>query len=338
LAVEEKYISLEGIDLIDFSGFHEKKIELIRERFHSNITLRGEKVYLRGEQEEVAQLETIFKELMLLQKRQGKITESDINLILELVTGSRDIDLEKRFGVKKEELDDIILVEKNDFIKPKTLGQREFYYKTRNNEIIFVIGPAGTGKTYLSVAIALASLKSKRVNRIILSRPAVEAGESLGFLPGDLSEKVNPYLKPLFDALEDMIPMEKLRGYFEKNIIEIIPLAYMRGRTLNNAFLILDEAQNSTALQMKMFLTRLGVNSKAIITGDITQIDLPSRQTSGLVQIQEILRHIDGVEFVYLTKKDVVRHKLVKDIIDAYEKYSDANNKLNGDNGKEDIQ
>jgi phosphate starvation-inducible PhoH-like protein len=338
LAVEEKYISLEGIDLIDFSGFHEKKIELIRERFHSNITLRGEKVYLRGEQEEVAQLETIFKELMLLQKRQGKITESDINLILELVTGSRDIDLEKRFGVKKEELDDIILVEKNDFIKPKTLGQREFYYKTRNNEIIFVIGPAGTGKTYLSVAIALASLKSKRVNRIILSRPAVEAGESLGFLPGDLSEKVNPYLKPLFDALEDMIPMEKLRGYFEKNIIEIIPLAYMRGRTLNNAFLILDEAQNSTALQMKMFLTRLGVNSKAIITGDITQIDLPSRQTSGLVQIQEILRHIEGVEFVYLTKKDVVRHKLVKDIIDAYEKYSDANNKSNGDNGKEDIQ
>ena len=335
MPVEEKYISLEGVDLIDFSGFNEKNIELIRERFHSNITIRGEIVYLRGEQDEIAQLETIFKELVLLQKRQGKITESDINLILELVTGSKDVDLEKKFGIKKEELDDVILVEKNDFVKPKTIGQRDFYYKTKNNEIVFVIGPAGTGKTYLSVAIALASLKSKRVNRIILSRPAVEAGESLGFLPGDLSEKVNPYLKPLFDALEDMIPIEKLRSYFEKNIIEIIPLAYMRGRTLNNAFLILDEAQNTTALQMKMFLTRLGINSKAIITGDITQIDLPSRQTSGLVQIQNILQHIDGVEFVYLTKKDVVRHKLVKDIINAYEKFSNGNNKKAEEEDKE---
>ena len=337
MPVEEKYISLEGVDLVNFSGFNEKNIDFIRDRFHSNITMRGEMVHLKGEQEEIAQLETIFKELVLLQKRQGKITDSDINLILELVTGSKDVDLEKRFGLKREELDDVILVEKNDFIKPKTIGQRDFYYKTKNNEIVFVIGPAGTGKTYLSVAIALASLKSKRVNRIILSRPAVEAGESLGFLPGDLSEKVNPYLKPLFDALEDMIPIDKLRSYFEKNIIEIIPLAYMRGRTLNNAFLILDEAQNTTALQMKMFLTRLGVNSKAIITGDITQIDLPTRHTSGLVQIQEILHHIDGVEFVYLTKKDVVRHKLVKDIINAYEKFSSDNNKKTEENEKENL-
>jgi phosphate starvation-inducible PhoH-like protein len=274
---------------------------------------------------------------MLLQKRQGKITQSDISLIIDLVTESKEVDLEKKLGVKKEELDDIILVDRNDFVKPKTIGQRDFFRQTQTNEIVFVIGPAGTGKTYLSVAIALASLKSKKVNRIILSRPAVEAGESLGFLPGDLSEKVNPYLKPLFDALEDMVPREKLRAYFEKNILEIIPLAYMRGRTLNNAFLILDEAQNSTALQMKMFLTRLGINSRAIITGDITQIDLPSRQTSGLVQIQQILQHIEGVSFVYLGKRDVVRHRLVKDIINAYESFTSENNKRT-DNNKESEQ
>jgi len=326
LALEEKTITLEGVDLINLAGFNDKNIDLVREKFESSVTLRGEMVSIKGETDEVAQIETIFKELTFLQKRQGKITEGDVNLIIELVTGSQEADLEKRVGIKREELDEFILVDKNDFVKPKTVGQREFYNNTKSNEIVFVIGPAGTGKTYLSVAIALASLRSKKVNRIVLSRPAVEAGESLGFLPGDLSEKVDPYLKPLLDALEDMVPREKLKSYFERNTIEIIPLAYMRGRTLNNAFLILDEAQNSTALQMKMFLTRLGVNSKAIITGDITQIDLPTRQTSGLVQIQNILKNIDGVGFSYLDKKDVVRHKLVKDIIKAYEEFSNGNN------------
>jgi phosphate starvation-inducible PhoH-like protein len=334
LPAEEKNITLEGIDLVNLAGFNEKNIDLIRDSFNSTITLRGEHLSLKGEPEELDQLETIFKELTFLQKRQGKITEGDINLIIQLVTGSQESDLEKKVGIKREELDDVILVDRNDFVKPKTLGQREFYNQTKNNEIVFVIGPAGTGKTYLSVAIALASLKSKKVSRIILARPAVEAGESLGFLPGDLSEKVDPYLKPLLDALEDMIPHDKLRAYFEKNIIEIVPLAYMRGRTLNNAFLILDEAQNSTALQMKMFLTRLGVSSRAIITGDITQIDLPSRQASGLVQIQNILKHIDGVQFVYLDKKDVVRHKLVKDIIKAYEDFSNGNNNKGEENNK----
>ena len=334
MPAEEKNITLEGIDLVNLAGFNEKNIDLIREKFHSTITLRGEHLSLKGEPEELDQLETIFKELTFLQKRQGKITEGDVNLIIQLVTGSQESDLEKKVGIKRDELDDVILVDRNDFVKPKTLGQREFYIQTKNNEIVFVIGPAGTGKTYLSVAIALASLKSKKVSRIILARPAVEAGESLGFLPGDLSEKVDPYLKPLLDALEDMVPREKLRSYFEKNIIEIVPLAYMRGRTLNNAFLILDEAQNSTALQMKMFLTRLGVSSRAIITGDITQIDLPSRQASGLVQIQNILKHIDGVQFVYLDKKDVVRHRLVKDIIKAYEDFSNGNNNKNEENNK----
>lgn len=345
MAKEEKNLILEGVDLVNFSGFNEKNIELIREHFKSNITVRGETVHLKGEEVEIAQIETIIKELMLLQKRQGKITEGDVNLIIELVTGSQEAALEKKVGARRNEIDDIILAGKNDFVKPKTLGQLEFFRNSQTNEIVFVIGPAGTGKTYLAVAIALAALKAKKINRILLSRPAVEAGESLGFLPGDLSEKVNPYLKPLFDALEDMVPIEKLKTYFERNIIEIIPLAYMRGRTLNNAFLILDEAQNATALQMKMFLTRLGINSKAIITGDITQIDLPSRQTSGLVQIQNILMNIDGVAFVYLGKKDVVRHRLVKDIINAYEVYTakpngdseknqpDGNNK--NENGKE---
>jgi phosphate starvation-inducible PhoH-like protein len=325
LASEEKYLTLEGIDLMNFGGINDRNIDKIRGHFKSNITLRGEKLTLKGEGEELAQLETIFKELMHLQKRQGKITESDVNLIIELVKGSQVAAQEKKLGIKTEELDDIILVDRNDFVKPKTMGQRELFLKTQQNEIVFAIGPAGTGKTYLSVAIALAALRAKKVNRIILSRPAVEAGESLGFLPGDLSEKVNPYLKPLYDALEDMVPMDRLKYYFERNVIEIIPLAYMRGRTLNNAFMILDEAQNSTALQMKMFLTRLGVNSNAIITGDITQIDLPSKQASGLVQIQNILQGVDGIGFIYLGKKDVVRHKLVKDIINAYENFSASN-------------
>lgn len=194
--------------------------------------------------------------------------------------------------------------------------------QVKQNDIVFAIGPAGTGKTYLAVAFAVASLKNKEINKIILARPAVEAGESLGYLPGDLSEKIDPYLRPLFDALEDMIPHDKLKTYFERNVIEIVPLAYMRGRTLNNAFVILDEAQNSTSMQMKMFLTRLGVNSKAIITGDDTQIDLPGREVSGLIEIQRILKGIDDIAFVYFKKTDVVRHKLVKDIINAYEKYN----------------
>jgi len=321
---EEKNIFLEAVDLAELAGINEKNIETIRSAFTVLISLRGEKLFLKGEPEELAQVETIFKELAHLQKRQGKITEGDVNLIIELVKGSQESLLEKSTGIRPGDLDDVILVDKNDFVKPKSLGQRELFRQTQTSEIVFVIGPAGTGKTYLSVAIGLAALKTKKVNRILLSRPAVEAGESLGFLPGDLSEKVNPYLKPLFDALEDMVPVERLRYYFEKNIIEIVPLAYMRGRTLNNAFMILDEAQNTSALQMKMFLTRLGVNSRAIITGDITQIDLPPKQTSGLVQIQSILQGVDGIGFVYLGKKDVVRHRLVKDIINAYENFSNG--------------
>ena len=219
-----------------------------------------------------------------------------------------------------------ILFTKNSIIKAKTATQRHYVEKAQKNDIIFAIGPAGTGKTYLAVAMAVASLKNNEVSKITLARPAVEAGESLGFLPGDMAQKIDPYLRPLYDALEDMLPSEKLRLYLERRVIEIVPLAYMRGRTLNNAFVILDEAQNATSTQMKMFLTRLGHNSKAIVTGDITQIDLPAKATSGLVQIQDVLKKIDGIDFVYFNKKDVVRHRLVKDIIDAYHKYGEKEN------------
>jgi phosphate starvation-inducible PhoH-like protein len=208
-------------------------------------------------------------------------------------------------------------------IKPRTIGQKNYIRAIEGYDIVFSIGPAGTGKTYLGVAMAVSALKQKMVGRVILVRPAVEAGESLGFLPGDIRAKVDPYLRPVYDALHDMLSAEKIRKLMEMGIIEIVPLAFMRGRTLNNSFVILDEAQNTTVAQMKMFLTRLGVNSKAVITGDITQIDLEDKKASGLVQIQKILEGVEGIEFIYLTEKDVVRHPLVQEIIKAYQRYED---------------
>jgi phosphate starvation-inducible PhoH-like protein len=284
--------------------------------------LRGDSVILKGNEDELEVLEKIFSELLFLINRQGNINVNDIKLVTELIGEKDNNYFRKKFGISANEIENIILFKNNDYIKPKTPTQIEYFKRVKENDIIFAIGPAGTGKTYLGVAFGIDSLKKKQVNKIVLSRPAVEAGESLGFLPGDLSEKIDPYLKPLYDALEDMIPLEKLKSYIEKNIIEIVPLAYMRGRTLNNSFVILDEAQNASTIQMKMFLTRLGPNSKAIITGDITQIDLPKKENSGLVQIQKILKGIDDISFVYFNKSDVVRHKLVKDIIEAYEKYN----------------
>ena len=245
----------------------------------------------------------------------GKLLERDVETILDLTIDGKEI-------ISEQEFDKIILYTKNDVIKAKTPGQVKYLETAIKNDICFAIGPAGTGKTYLAVAFAVNALKKGIVNKITLARPAVEAGENLGFLPGDFREKIDPYLRPLYDALDDMIPSEKLKGYLEKKTIEIVPLAYMRGRTLNNAFVILDEAQNATDTQMKMFLTRLGANSKAIVTGDITQIDLPAKSISGLIQAKEILQGIQGVGFVYFEKADVVRHKLVKDIINAYEKFN----------------
>jgi len=325
LRKSEKILSLSGVDLLNFTGFNEEKLNIIKDAFESTIVIRGETLILKGEQEEIETIEKIFNELIFLQKRQGEISKEDVQLVVDLVNSDdrKTNNFKEKYGVSNSEIKDIILFKKTDFVRPKTPTQIEYYKEIQNNDIVFAIGPAGTGKTYLAVAFAVAALKNKQANKIILTRPAVEAGENLGFLPGDLSEKIDPYLRPLYDALGDMIPNEKLKSYVDRNIIEVIPLAYMRGRTLNNSFVILDEAQNSTTMQMKMFLTRLGVNSKAIITGDVTQIDLLKKEYSGLVQIQEILKNIKDISFVYFNKTDVVRHKLVMDIIDAYEKYND---------------
>ena len=315
----EKKIVLDNVDMLSLLGMNDSNLKIIEDRFNASITVRGENVFLKGVIEEVEGIEKIFKEMVYVLNTSGKLTEDDIVTIMNLTIEGKEI-------IDEHEYDSIVLYTKHDVIKAKTSGQRKYVEEANKNDICFAIGPAGTGKTYLAVASAISSLKKGTVKRIILARPAVEAGESLGFLPGDFREKIDPYLKPLYDALDDMIPSEKLRSYLEKGIVEIVPLAYMRGRTLNNAFVILDEAQNATAMQMKMFLTRLGANSKAIVTGDITQIDLPPKQVSGLVQARDILSNIKGVSFVYFDRSDVVRHRLVKDIIDAYDKFN-GNNK-----------
>jgi phosphate starvation-inducible PhoH-like protein len=315
----EKIINLEGIDLISLLGFNDVNIKPLEERFSSSITFRGDKAYLKGVQEEVGSVEKVIKEMIYVLNTSGKLETSDVQTIIDLTFQGKEI-------VSEKEIENVILYTKKDVIKAKTPTQAEYFESVKKNDICFAIGPAGTGKTYLAVAFAVAALKKGIVQKIVLARPAVEAGESLGFLPGDFREKIDPYLKPLYDSLQDMLPSDQLRKYIENSVIEIVPLAYMRGRTLNNAYVILDEAQNSTTMQMKMFLTRLGPNSKSIITGDITQIDLPNRTVSGLVEVQKILSNISGIDFIYFSKKDVVRHKLVKDIIDAYE------NHLNGKN------
>ena len=318
----EKTIPLNGIDLLNFTGLNDEKLNLLKDYFDSIIVLRGDNVIIKGEEKEVDTIERVLNEMIFLQKRQGSISVDDIKLVLDLVDRKDEDGFKANSKLpKSEEISNIILFRKDDYIKPRTKTQIEYAQKVKENDIVFAIGPAGTGKTYLAVAFAVAELKNKTVKKIVLTRPAVEAGESLGFLPGDLSEKVDPYLRPLYDALDEMLPFEKLKSYLERNIVEVIPLAYMRGRTLNNAFVILDEAQNTSDTQMKMFLTRLGANSRAIVTGDVTQIDLPKRDISGLVQIQEVLKDIEGISFVQFNKGDVVRHRLVKDIIEAYEKY-----------------
>jgi phosphate starvation-inducible protein PhoH and related proteins len=283
-----------------------------------------------GPDEEVESIKEIVNELISVAKRNGQIYPRDIITLLALAdrSESRQSKSSRSDIPFKHDTGDIILhTHTGEAVSAKTEGQRNIVKASESNDILFAIGPAGTGKTYTSVALAVRALKDRRVKRIILARPAVEAGENLGFLPGDLKEKIDPYLRPLYDALEEMIEFDKLEFQLAKNVIEIAPLAYMRGRTLNNAFVILDEAQNATNTQMKMFLTRIGFNSRAIITGDITQTDLPKKQESGLISIQNILQDIEGISFVYLDQSDVVRHKLVRDIIDAYEKFENKNEK-----------
>jgi phosphate starvation-inducible PhoH-like protein len=324
--VVEKKIRLDGVDTFGLLGLNDANLQILENRFDANIFVRGGSLTLRGNQAELEQIERVIKELIFLLNKNGSLSTNDVETVIDLVTANGDPALPKAVAasLSRDELDAVILYTKNQIIRAKTPGQREYLKAMRKNDIVFAVGPAGTGKTYMAVALAVASLKNNEITKIVLTRPAVEAGESLGFLPGDLKEKIDPYLRPLYDALDDMIPGEKLRTYLEKRVIEIAPLAYMRGRTLNNAFVILDEAQNASAMQMKMFLTRLGPNSRAIITGDVTQIDLPSKSASGLVQIQEVLKGVEGIAFVYFDRNDVVRHRLVKDIIDAYDKYQNG--------------
>ena len=321
----------EGVDMLRLLGLNDANLHILEDKFDANITVRGNDITFRGDQTQIDQLEKIFKELIYILNKNSELSVNDIDTIIDLVKVNGEGTLPKNIAASmtSDEIDSVVLYTRNGILRAKTHGQREYIRQIRKNDIVFAIGPAGTGKTYLAVAMAVAALKNREIVKIILARPAVEAGESLGFLPGDLKEKVDPYLRPLYDALDDMIPPDKLKTYVERRVIEVVPLAYMRGRTLNNAYVILDEAQNASAMQMKMFLTRLGANSKAIITGDVTQIDLPVKTVSGLVQIQEVLEKVEGIQFCYFDKSDVVRHKLVKDIIEAYEHFHS-----NGTSGK----
>jgi phosphate starvation-inducible protein PhoH and related proteins len=311
----EKKIEIQGIEPVILFGPFDSYLKTIRTAFPDvQITARGSAVTLNGDDDEVAVLEQIFREMIFLADKHGEVLENDLNALINLALAPVP-----RSKPPAPDDEDIIVSTPDFAVKAKTNGQRRMVSEAKTNDILFAIGPAGTGKTYTAVAIAVAAWKAKTVKRIVLARPAVEAGESLGFLPGDLAQKIDPYLRPLYDALQDMLTSEKLKLLTERRIIEIVPLAYMRGRTLNNAFIILDEAQNASSKQMKMCLTRLGINSKAIITGDVTQIDLPSVMESGLPNAEQILKNIKGISFVYLDKSDVVRHKLVRDIINAYE-------------------
>jgi phosphate starvation-inducible PhoH-like protein len=309
----EKTITLEDVSLLDFLGIENKNINELASAFpKSRIISRGNEILVKGESPDIVQITDILNSLVDHFHQFGKITEENVRGY---------ISQEKQEFVQDDSSDGIIIYgTKGSPIKAKTANQQKLVQSVRENDLVFALGPAGTGKTFVSVALAVKALKNKIVKKIIITRPAVEAGENLGFLPGDLKEKIDPYLRPIYDALNDMLPFEKLKYYMEREIIEIAPLAYMRGRTLHNAFILLDEAQNTTPMQMKMFLTRMGPDSKMIVTGDTTQIDLPSNQKSGLKEAVRILNQTKGIGFVELNERDVVRHKLVRDIIEAYGK------------------
>ncbi|MDQ1327269.1 MAG: phosphate starvation-inducible protein PhoH [Candidatus Poribacteria bacterium] len=296
----------------DLFGQQDVYLRLIEENFNTKIVARGCSVEVIGNNQDSEQVLRVFAELLSLLRSGYNINTDDVKYAIRMIKGGKDLDLD-------EIASEGIHVFSNRIIRPKTKGQKQYVASMQKHDLVFGIGPAGTGKTYLAMAMAVSALKKGEVGRIILTRPAVEAGERLGFLPGDILAKVDPYLRPLYDALYDMMPIDKIEAFMERSVIEVAPLAFMRGRTLNNSFVILDEAQNSTSEQMKMFLTRLGFDSKAVVTGDITQVDLPYEKKSGLLEVQTILAGIDGIKFSYLTSEDVVRHELVQKIIEAYE-------------------
>ncbi len=311
----EERINIEDLEYqMKLFGNFDENIKIIERNFSTRIIVREGNIKIIGSKEEVPLVKNIIDILLEDIKNNKTLTSQSVNYIISLVKNGE--------GDRFSTLNDVICyTARGKQIRSKTLGQKKYVQAIRKNEIVFSIGPAGTGKTYLAVAMAVSAFKNEEVNRIILTRPAVEAGENLGFLPGDLQEKVDPYLRPLYDALFDLMGTDTYQNYIERGLIEIAPLAYMRGRTLDDAFIILDEAQNTTPEQMKMFLTRMGIGSKAIITGDITQIDLPHGRASGLKKVTEVLEKVKGIEFIYLSQADVVRHPLVQRIIEAYEIY-----------------
>ena len=300
--------------LQNLCGERNGNLKLIEKSLQVKLSLRGDQITLFGEDSDVKLAKRVLEELYGLLGEGYPLYPSDVNHAIQILSGKFKARLKDIF------LDAVYVTSKKRIITPKSLAQKEYIEAIRSYDIVFGIGPAGTGKTYLAMATAISALNGGEISRIILVRPAVEAGEKLGFLPGDLAEKVNPYLRPLYDALHDMIDFEQTSAMLQRGVIEVAPLAFMRGRTLNDCFVILDEAQNTTSEQMKMFLTRLGISSKAVITGDVTQIDLPNGTTSGLIETMEILAGIQGLKFVYFTDKDVIRHRLVQDIIKAYER------------------
>ena len=313
----EKVIELKTLEPIALLGVADTHIKLIEAAIPATIISRGETIKIRGENPDVEHIHQILHEMMETLSGKGSLTVRDVQNLIALVTSDNE---NSNGEIRVPEI--VIHYGNKGAIVPKTKGQEAYVKIVRKNDVVFCIGPAGTGKTFLAVALAVAALENHEVDRIILCRPAVEAGESLGFLPGDLHEKVDPYLAPLYDSLRRMLPENKLIKLLEKKTIEVIPLAYMRGRTLDSAYMILDEAQNATVMQMKMFLTRLGIGSRAIVTGDITQIDLQRRTDSGLVQVSNILKNVEGIGFATLDCNDVVRHSLVMKIIQAYDENS----------------
>lgn len=310
----EKLISLDNISLPDFLGVENRNIEELKLKFPKcKIISRGEEIKLKGSTQDLIKLSEIIDNLIHHYHKHGKVDEENVQTYLAK---------EESHHLSDSAITPLVFGTRGNAIRPKTVNQKKLIDLVYANDLVFALGPAGTGKTYISVALAVRALKNKEVKKIIITRPAVEAGESLGFLPGDLKDKVDPYLRPIYDALDDMVPKEKLKYYMDHGVIEIAPLAYMRGRTLHKAFILLDEAQNTTPMQIKMFLTRMGPESKVIITGDTSQIDLPKHQNSGLVESINILKGVKGMGVIHLEGKDVVRHKLVKEIIKAYEKNS----------------
>ena len=314
----EKHIVLEDIDPVIFYGVNNANMQMIKALFPKlRIVARGNVIKVMGDEEEMCAFE---EAILALEKHCARYNSLNEEAILDIIKGNKP-QIEKTGDV-------IVYSVTGKPITPRSTNQLKLVKEFDKNDMIFAIGPAGSGKTYTAIALAVRALKNKEIKKIILSRPAVEAGEKLGFLPGDMKDKIDPYLQPLYDALQDMIPAAKLKEFMELNIIQIAPLAFMRGRTLNDAIVILDEAQNTTTQQIKMFLTRMGMNTKMIVTGDMTQIDLPSSQTSGLVQAIKILKGVKGISFIELNKKDIVRHKLVTRIVEAYEKFEEKTKSL----------